>query len=135
MDFQIQSATATNIVRLGESRDEVRRLLGNYRAFRRTPASEESDQFTERGVMATFSASGTLVMLEFVDPARVELEGVQLLGEPVEALESLLAERGIALESDGGGAVIPDLSVGLLAPSGNAALLSDPVMRQGRDAR
>ena len=118
MGFQITSATSTNVVRLGQSRQEVRGCLGAYGTFRRTPQSEESDHFVESGVMATYSDSGTLVMLEFVAPAQVDVDGVQLLGEPLKAVEEILGARGVQLEADDLGAVIPSLSIKIFAPEG-----------------
>ena len=118
MNFQITSATSTSVVSLGQPRHEVRHSLGSYRSFRRTPKSEESDQFAESGVIATYSDVGAVTMLEFVVPARVEVAGVQLLGEPLQAVRELLGARGVQIEFDDLGALIPSLAVGLFAPSG-----------------
>jgi hypothetical protein len=57
-------------------------------------------------------------MLEFVTPAHVEVAGVQLLGEPLHLVSELLQGRGIEIDLDDLGGVIPSLSVGLYAPSG-----------------
>ena len=51
--FRILSATETDVVSLGQSRDDVRGTLGDFRTFRRTPDSEEADQFVDSGAMAT----------------------------------------------------------------------------------
>ena len=64
MSFRILSATETDVVSLGQSR-------------------EEADQFVDSGAMATYSTDGSLVLLELADPAEVELEGVQLVGASV----------------------------------------------------
>lgn len=116
--FTIISTTETDVVSLGEARDAVRAALGEHRTFRRTPASGEADQFVEAGAMATYSPDGALVMLELVDPAKAVVEGVQLLGEPVDALKEALAAHGVEVVPDEMGAVIPDLEVGLYAPDG-----------------
>ena len=116
--FRIVSATATDVVALGEGRDQVRNLLGEFRTFRRTAASEEADHFTDIGAMATYSAEGALVLLELTDPARVELEGVQLLGEELDSLETSLGDKGLELVRDEAGATIPRVQVGLYAPGG-----------------
>ena len=76
MDIQITSATTTDVASIGQTRADVRHSLGVYRNFRRAPSSEESDQFFESGVIATYSKAGLLVMLEFVDPAHVKIGGV-----------------------------------------------------------
>ena len=116
--FKILSATATDVVALGDSRDHVRDVLGEFRTFRRTPASEEADQFVASGAMATYSAEGALILLELAEPARVELEGVQLLGEELDPLQTSLGDRGLELVLDDMGATIPSVQVGLYAPGG-----------------
>ena len=116
--FRILGATETDVVNLGQSRDEVRATLGDFRTFRRTPQSGEADQFVDSGAMATYSPDGSLVLLELVDPARVELEGVQLVGESVESLVEALGAKGVEVVPDEMGAVVPSLSVGLYAPGG-----------------
>ena len=116
--FRILSATETDVVSLGQSRDDVRTILGDFRTFRRTPDSEEADQFVDSGAMATYSADGSLVLLELTDPAEVELEGVQLVGESVESLVETLGAKGIDVVPDEMGALVPSLSVGLYAPGG-----------------
>lgn len=116
--FTIISATETDVVSLGEARDAVRVALGEHRTFRRTTESEEADHFVKAGGMATYSPDRALVMLELVDPAKVVLEGVQLLGEPVDALKDALAAHGVEVVPDEMGAVVPSLEVGLYAPDG-----------------
>ena len=116
--FRILSATETDVVALGQSREEVRSVLGDFRTFRRTPDSEEADQFVDSGAMATYSPEGSLVLLELTEPARVELEGVQLVGESVESLVEALGAKGIEVVPDEMGALVPSLSVGLYAPGG-----------------
>ena len=91
MHFTIVSSTATDLVALGDSRAAVRETLGSSSTFRRTADSDESDQFTDSGAMATYSSVGALVMLELVDPAKVELDGVQLLGKSLDDVESELS--------------------------------------------
>lgn len=118
MDFKITSSTATDVVSLGDQREEVRSALGDFSTFRRTPESEESDHFTESGAMATYSSDGSLVMLELTEPAKVELEGVQLLGEQLATVEEKLGDKDVSLETDDLGAMVPSVSVGLYAPSG-----------------
>lgn len=116
--FTIISATETDVVSLGDPRDRVRATLGEHRTFRRTTESEEADQFVEAGAMATYSPDGTLVMLELVDPAKAVVEGLQLIGEPVDALVEALAAQGVEVVPDEMGAVIPALEIGLYAPDG-----------------
>lgn len=116
--FRIFSATETDVVALGQSREEVRSVLGDFRTFRRTPDSEEADQFVDSGAMATYSADGSLVLLELTDPAEVELEGVQLVGESVGSLVEALGAKGIEVVPDEMGALVPSLTVGLYAPDG-----------------
>ena len=116
--FTITSATETDAVSLGEARDVVRATLGEYRTFRRTTQSDEADHFVEVGAMATYSPDGALVLLELADPARAVLEGVQLLGEPVDAPIEALAAQGVQVVPDEMGAIIPALEIGLYAPGG-----------------
>lgn len=116
--FRILSATETDVVSLGQSRDDVRGTLGDFRTFRRTPDSEEADQFVDSGAMATYDADGSLVLLELADPAEVEIEGVRLVGESVESLVEALGAKGIEVVPDDMGALVPSLSVGLYAPGG-----------------
>ena len=68
--------------------------------------------------MATYSPDRALVMLELVDPAKAVVEGVQLLGEPVDALVDALAAQGVEVVPDEMGAVVPSLEVGIYAPDG-----------------
>ncbi len=116
--FTIISATETDVVSLGTSRDVVRATLGEHDTFRRTPDSEEADHFVEVGAMATYSPDGALVMLELVDPAKAVVDGLQLLGEHVDALVEALAAQGVEVLPDEMGAVIPALEIGLYAPDG-----------------
>lgn len=116
--FRILSATETDVVALGQSREEVRDVLGDFRTFRRTPDSEEADQFVDCGAMATYSPDGVLVLLELADPARVELDGVQLVGESLDDLTAALGSHGIDVVPDEGGAIVPSLAIGLYAPGG-----------------
>ena len=116
--FRIVSATATDVVALGDARDHVRDVLGEFRTFRRTPASEEADHFVESGAMATYSADGALVLLELAEPATVEVDGVQLLGMELDALETSLGDQGLEVVLDDAGATIPSMQVGLFAPGG-----------------
>ena len=116
--FRILSATETDVVSLGQSRDDVRGTLGDFRTLRRTPDSEEADQFVDSGAMATYDADGLLVLLELADPAEVEIEGVRLVGESVESLVEALGAKGIEVVPDEMGALVPSLSVGLYPPGG-----------------
>ncbi|NPC41002.1 hypothetical protein [Nocardioides sp. zg-1230] len=116
--FRILSATETDVVTLGQSRDEVRGVLGDFRTFRRTPDSEEADHFVDCGAMATYDPDGSLVLLELANPATVEVEGVQLLGETVDDLAAALGARGLELVRDEDGGTIPALTVSLYAPGG-----------------
>jgi hypothetical protein len=118
VNFQITGATTTSVVSLGQPRHEVRHALGAYRSFRRTRESRESDQFTDSGVIATYTNAETVAMLEFVAPAQVEVAGVQLLGRPIQALAELLGSQSVQIEFDDLGARMPDLSIELFAPSG-----------------
>ncbi len=43
MQFTILSATATDVLAVGDARDATRRLLGPFRSIRRTPVALESD--------------------------------------------------------------------------------------------
>ena len=57
-------------------------------------------------------------MLELADPAKVDLDGVQLLGKSLDDVESELGQKGINISRDDMGALIPSVSVGLYAPAG-----------------
>lgn len=116
--FKITSSTATDVVSLGDEREDVREALGDAETFRLTPASDESDHFEASGAIATYSSDGSLIMLELVDPAKVEIDGVHLLGKSLDDVESELAEKGINISRDDMGAMIPSVSVGLYAPAG-----------------
>lgn len=116
--FTIISATETDVVALGQGREEVRAVLGTHRTFRRTPQSEEADQFVDSGAIATYSPEGELVLVEMHDPALVLLEGVQLMGETVDDITRVLAERGIDVVRDEVGATVPRVALGLYAPGG-----------------
>lgn len=72
----------------------------------------------ETAVIAAYSEVGTAMMLEFVHPVHVEVAGVQLLGESLNAVRERLAAAGVEVEFDDLGAVIPSLSIGLFAPAG-----------------
>jgi len=113
MDFKITSPTTTNVVSLGDTRDKVREALGEFRTFRRTAQSEEGDHFVESGAMATYSSDGALTLLELHEPATVELEGVQLLGEELDDVKKSLDDKGLQLAPDESGAMIPSMQVGL----------------------
>ena len=116
--FTITSATTTDVVSLGDMRDRVRKVLGEYRTFSRTPTSEEADQFVGSGAMATYSAEGDLVMLELVEPALAVLDGVQLVGERLDDVVEALGAMEVEVVLDDIGASVPSVSVGLYAPDG-----------------
>ena len=116
--FTIISATETDVVALGQSREEVRAALGTHRTLRRTPESEEADHFVDSGAIATYSPKGELVLVEMHDPALVMLDGVQLMGQTVDDITRALAERGIDVVHDEVGATVPSMAVGLYAPGG-----------------
>ncbi|MEQ4205798.1 hypothetical protein [Actinopolymorpha sp. B9G3] len=118
MDFRIISESSTNIVTLGEKRDEVRERLGEYRSFKRTPGSDESDQFLNSGVLVTYSSQDRVIMLEFVAPAQVTLADIELMNQELEYLVERLATKDLVVERDDYGGVITPLAVGLYAPSG-----------------
>ena len=72
----------------------------------------------ESGVIATYSGTGAVTMLECVVPARVEGAGVQLVGEPLQTVAERLGATGVQMWFDDLGAQIPSLAVGLFAPAG-----------------
>ena len=65
--------------------------------------------------MVTY-AEDRVIVLELVEPSSVFLQGVQLLGETLDALESRLADVGLHLDRDDMGGVIPEYEVGLYVP-------------------
>lgn len=118
MDFRILDASSTNVVVLGQTRDEVRESLGLHRQFKRTADSAESDQFPDSGVLATYSREGRVIMLEFVNPAEVSVGDIELMNQNIEELIRRLAAESLPVERDDLGGVITPLQVGLYAPSG-----------------
>lgn len=124
MEFTILDSQSTNIVRLGDDRTRVRDILGPYRVFRRGGEPDyETDHFLESGPMVTY-AEDRVIVLELVEPSSVFLQGVQLLGETLDALEPRLAEVGVHLERDDLaaygpqilGAAIPEYEILLYVP-------------------
>lgn len=97
MRYDLIDSNGTQAVRLGVRREDLHRLLGRSREFRRTAGAKLSDQFVDAGVMVTYGRDGRAELIEFASPAEVFLASVQLIGEPLERIAKTLSARGIDL--------------------------------------
>lgn len=116
MDFIVHPLKGANAVEFGMRSDQVKAAMnapsvsGDIRA-----ASKEfpTDYFEEAGLFAYYDAEGFLDGLEFVEPSRPLLQGVNMLTLSVEMATDLLKrmDAGTIVESDG--AVSRRLSIGI----------------------
>ncbi|WP_213013857.1 hypothetical protein [Paractinoplanes toevensis] len=114
--WEIEPGCGVGPLRFGASRAELHALLGSHRAFRRSPASDLTDQYETGMVMLTCSDDEGLHLIEIPDPDGVHYFGVQLGGTVMTVLSDLRA-AGIEVTADDSGWLLADGAVGLYTSS------------------
>ncbi|AEV84721.1 hypothetical protein ACWT_3698 [Actinoplanes sp. SE50] len=114
--WEVEPGSGVGPLRFGTSRGELHALLGPHRAFRRSPASDLTDQFEAGGLMLTCSEDEGLHLIEIPDPDGVHYRGVRLSGTVTTVLAELRA-AGVELTADDSGWLFADGAVGLYTPS------------------
>lgn len=90
------SATGFDGLRLGDHIHDIRERFGEFRSFRRTRESDESDQFVNVGIMVTYDDEGVVTFIELTRPTDPTLHGVKLLERPLGEVVADLEGRGIS---------------------------------------
>lgn len=117
MTWELIANLGSTELRLGDPKAAVRERFGEARTFRRTPDAPETDQFVEPGLLVTYDNDERVTFIEFTPPASPTIEGVTMIGRSLRDVLVDLRERNLLVEEDADGAVVPDWSVGLYAPS------------------
>lgn len=108
----------------GQGREEVRRVIGlPYRVFPKTEFTENSiDAFGDAVMQVWYSCSNELLGLEvYLHNAFFYYEGKQILGLPIEDVESFFVAEGVSyeVEKDKTGINVDQNSVRFYAPDMN----------------
>lgn len=117
MDFEIHPLKGVNNVRFGMHAKMVRRLVGgNFREFRRGDEVFPSDYDPDIGMFCYYDPDGLLEAMEFHEPARVLLHGINLLSLHHSDVIPLLSRLDPHFSADSEGAGFRTLSIGIYAP-------------------
>ena len=104
-------------VKLGDPRDDVRSVLGNFRSLK-GPYDPARDLFVSQGVQVVYDNESRAREIMVDVPAQARLRGVDLLGRSLDdVLADLAAHIGAAI-SDAYGAVLPQMGISLYAVEG-----------------
>lgn len=118
---EIRSRTGIGPIRLGMTREEVRRALGvPFTGFWKAPSSEApTDAFDEIPVHVHYDISYRCEAVEVADPGAATFLGEELLGRPFEEVLAWLRGLDPDLEVDADGLTSRELGLGLYAPGNN----------------
>jgi hypothetical protein len=118
MKFEIIPLQGVNDIRFGMTPEKVRRLAGaDFTVFKRGHTDPHpSDHFKTLGMFCYYDANGTLEAVEFADPARPSIHGVEFLHMPFDAAKSALARLDNQFEEDLDGAIAYRIGVSIWVP-------------------
>lgn len=118
---EIRSRTGIGPIRLGMTREEVRRVLGvPYKSFMKTPFSRvPTDAFDEILVHVYYNLSDRCEAVEVFDPGTATFLGEELVGRPFELVLAWMRALDPDLEVDADGLRSRELGLGLYAPGNN----------------
>jgi hypothetical protein len=99
-------------------REEVRRALpGDISTFYKWRAARPTDHFNSLGVHAHYDDRDALEAIEFGRPAQPILDGIDVLGVPLDRAKQLLRLKGGPLQDKGEDITSRSLGLALWAPS------------------
>ena len=102
--WEITPFKSIGILHFGQSRNEVRDLLGtDFKSFYRGNEPTPTDFYTELGFMLYYDQNDLLEFIEVVRPCNLTFNGISLLINDVQGvLDSLLAQGYEALRDETG---------------------------------
>ncbi len=118
-DWELIPGQGIPDLKLGDDMAAVREHFGELRTFRRTPdAPEMTDQFINSGMLVSYGQDENVTFIEMTPPSNPTIQGVPLLGRPLNQVLDDLAQAGIPAATDDCGAFAAGWRIGLYAPSG-----------------
>lgn len=115
----ITSFVGVGIIRFGESRSVVRRLLGApVVTFRKDVGENETDAFNSLGLHVYYDGRDGVEYVEMFDPAMPVLNGVTFLGRVMSVVDSDLRRMGAKGRAVDVGMIYDDLGLAFTAPTG-----------------
>ncbi|GGN19716.1 hypothetical protein FHR83_001912 [Actinoplanes campanulatus] len=114
--WEVDPGSGVGPLRFGTPRAELQALLGQHRAFRRSPTSDLADQYETGTIMLTCSDDQGLHLIEIPDPDGVYYRGVHLNGAVTTVLNDLRV-AGIEVTADDSGWLLADGAIALYTPS------------------
>ncbi len=101
MNWQIESFRSVGPISFGETREEIRNVLGTgFRSFRKTEGENETDAYDLLGVHVYYDDSDCAEFVELFTPAESTFAGVSLVGRKVADVVAELHELGYEGERD-----------------------------------
>jgi hypothetical protein len=117
MEFAISPLEGVGDLEFGMPRNEVRRLLGDFLSFERSPeASTPCDHFKDLGAFCYYDAEDLLEAMEFAPPARPMVAGMNLLGLGFDEACATLRAADSHVDEERDGAIARHLGVSVWAP-------------------
>jgi hypothetical protein len=116
--FEINPLKGVGALEFGMSSAQVRGVLNvEFESFKRSPAAAfPCDHFPNLGIFGYYTEEGRLEALEFALPARILLDGRNLLSVGFDAATSLLEAKDEKLERDVDMVIAHAVGVSLYAP-------------------
>ncbi|MFN8575171.1 MAG: hypothetical protein U0132_24165 [Gemmatimonadaceae bacterium] len=95
-DYEIRPFLGVGMIRFGQPRDDVVRLLGTpSRTFRKVPfATSDTDAFDAAGLHVYYDRGYLVESIDAVAPSAISFDGISFLGRAVEDVVRAMAERG-----------------------------------------
>jgi hypothetical protein len=119
LDVKLEIAPYQGIadIHFGMTAARIRSLLAAEPiTFRKMPADEPIDDYTELGLQIHYTAAGGCAAIELAAPANPTFKGQTLIGRPFNELGDWLQAIDHTLEIDQTGLTAPTLGFGLYAP-------------------
>lgn len=119
MKLPINPYSGIGPLRLGMSRDEVHRTLGDHPTpFTKTNNSSTStDAFPRLGIHVYYKESGACTAIELMEPAEPSFNGELLIGKSFNKIRALLEAKDKALKLDASGFTSLECGVGIYCPA------------------
>jgi hypothetical protein len=94
--WEIHPYVGIGILRFGQTRSEVRSLIGNpSKSFKKVPFAEnEADAYNSLGFHLYYDTDDRLESVDAWGPSPICFDGIKLVDVPVDSLARELAERG-----------------------------------------
>lgn len=114
MSWQIESFKSVGPISFGQSRDEIRNLLGSgFRSFKKTEGENDTDAYDSLGIHLYYDDDDRVEFVEAFSPADLSINGVSLVGRKTSDAINDLRALGYDSEQDDVGYNYDDIGVGL----------------------